>query len=91
MAYIYLLNSRGGTRSFDFGITYFYPIIVTPTLSWLYKALHIYWNINKLINRFYGKLCDDSSHYCLVVSYKKPVEMSLSCYILKPCSIPVFT
>ena len=30
MACIYLLNSRGGTRSFDIDITYFYPIIVTP-------------------------------------------------------------
>ena len=30
MACIYLLNSHGGTRSFDFDITYFYPIIVTP-------------------------------------------------------------
>ena len=30
MACIYLLNSCGGTQSFDFDITYFYPIIVTP-------------------------------------------------------------
>jgi hypothetical protein len=30
MAFIYQVNSRGGTRSFDFDITYFYPIIVTP-------------------------------------------------------------
>ena len=33
MACIYLLNSRGGTQSFDFDITYFYPIIVTPYLN----------------------------------------------------------
>ena len=30
MPCINLLNSCGGTRSFDFDITYFYPIIVTP-------------------------------------------------------------
>ena len=30
LACIYLLNSRGGTRSFDFDITFLYPIIVTP-------------------------------------------------------------
>ena len=30
MACIYLLNSRGGPQSFDFDITFCYPIIVTP-------------------------------------------------------------
>ena len=30
MACIYLLNSCGGPRSFDFDIQYLYPIIVTP-------------------------------------------------------------
>ena len=30
MACIYILNSRGGIWSFNFDITYFYPIIVTP-------------------------------------------------------------
>ena len=33
MACVYLLNSRGVPRSFDFDITYCYPIIVTPYLD----------------------------------------------------------
>ena len=40
MACIYLLNSRGGTRSFDFDITYFYPIIVTPYFRQAYLGVH---------------------------------------------------
>ena len=33
MPCIYLLHSRGGPRSSDFDITFFYPIIVTPYLE----------------------------------------------------------
>ena len=48
MACIYLLNSRRSPRSFDFDITYFYPIIVTPS-----GILDIFNNNQKkLQNRF---------------------------------------
>ena len=33
MSCIYLLNSHGGPQSFDFDITYLYPIIVTPCIK----------------------------------------------------------
>ena len=38
MACIYLLNSRGGPQSFDFDITYLYPIIVTPYVLATFKV-----------------------------------------------------
>ena len=41
MPCINLLNSRGGTQSFDFDITYFYSIIVTP-YHWLFSSKFIF-------------------------------------------------
>ena len=70
MACIYLLNSRGGTRSFDFDITYFYPIIVTP-----YYKKHI---VRKQIGDFQPPIPAEGVHkmarYAYAITYVEDDE-----------------